>query len=345
MATKIKIIKGIIIFLRKIINALGGKNNMAYNHKTAQQKPYSKLLLDQVDEYDASNPGCKNYDKMLEEERKDDKDLTDGGSLVTEKQLEKEQKTADYEILEKKLNTQKTNLNEFSSSFRNDDVAHPMDYFKEGEKADKKAYNAAESKKRDKRKMDEIAGEQMIGEKTTIVGNEYKSQLLSNYETREDFLKKNKAVKKASTTLLEADAYLFAIYKTASDEGRPLTDIEQKAVESVTETKVNVLAQLEGWHEDFEDESAPIEIEGDAIEEQLANMEEQANLDIDPVETEVSSDPVNLFQWAAQAKAEMENAETGQYGEIIDRLLGEAREKFDMDFRQAEEFLRDEVLS
>lgn len=342
MATKIEIIKGITIFLQKIINALGGNNKMAYNHKTAQQKPYSKLLLDQVDEYDTSNHGCKNYDKMLEEERKDDADHTDKGSLVMEKQLEKEQKTADYEILEKKLNTQKTDLNEYSSSFRNDKGAHPMDYFQEGEKAEKKAYNAAEEKKKDKRKMDEIAGEQMIGEKTTIVGNEYKSQLLSNYDSREDFEKKNKAIKEASTTLLEADAYLFAIYKTANEAGRPLSEKEQLAVDSVTEAKIKVLAQLEGWTEDLEDESTPIEIEGDRLEEQLEfnSMSEDTGL-----EPEMTSEPVNMFQWAEKAKAEINAAETGQYGEIIDRLLGEAKNKFDMNFREAEEFIRDEVLS
>ena len=332
---------------------------MAYNHKTAQ-KPYSKLLLDQADEYDAGNAGDKNYDKMLADERKEDKDHTDSGSLVMEKQLEKEQKTADYEILEKKLNDSSKGNNEFSKSHRSSDGAHPMDYFQEGEKAEKKAYNAAKEKNLKQRKMDDIAGEQMVGEKTTIVGNEYKSQLLSNYESREDFLKKNKAIKKASAALLDADAYLFAIYKTANDEGRPLSDLEQKAVESVTEAKIKVLSQIEGegWHEDFEDEAYPIEMgeipeldEMNELEPELTPLEDTLDLDLDvELEPDVSSDnsdsePVNVFQWTEKAKSEINSAEVGQYGEIIDRLLAEAREKFGMDFREAEELIRDEVLS
>ena len=328
---------------------------MAYNHKTAQ-KPYSKLLLDQADKYDAGNAGDKNYDKMLADERKNDKDHTDSGSLVMEKQLEKEQKTADYEILEKKLNDSSKGNNEFSKSHRSSDSAHPMDYFQEGEKAEKKAYNAAKEKNLKQRKMDEIAGEQMIGEKTTIVGNEYKSQLLSNYDSREDFLKKNKSIKKASKDLLEADAYLFAIYKTANDEGRPLSEMEQKAVDSVTESKIKILAQLEGWHEDLEDESYPVEMgeipelnEMNELEPELSPLEDTLDLDVE-LEPDVSSgnsdsEPVNVFQWTEKAKAEINSAEVGQYGEIIDRLLDEARERFNMDFREAEELIRDEILS
>ena len=335
---------------------------MAYNHKTAQ-KPYSKLLEDNSSEYDLGNKGDKLYDKMLEDERKGNKDHTKDGQLVTEKQLEPEQKTADYEILEKKLNDGSTKLNEFSNKFRNNDGAHPMDYFKEGEKEEKKAYNASKDKNLKKRKMDEIAGEQMIGEKTTIVGNEYKSQLLSNYDSREDFEKKNRAIKKASKELLEADAYLFAIYKTANDAGRDLSEIEQKAVESVTDAKVKVLAQLEGWDDEFSD-SDPLGIDSDEFG--IATLDEdpldESILDEDPldedpmsIEEEVPgldlemdsdlSEPVNIFQWKEQAKSEIEAADVGQYGEIIDRLLSEAREIFDMDFRQAEELIRDEVLS
>jgi len=338
---------------------------MAYNHKTSQ-KPYSKMLNDNADEYDAGNPGDKNYDKMLEEERKGNTDTTKDGKLVLEKQLEKERKTATYEILEKKLNKGKTGLNEFSNSFRNDDGAHPMDYFKEGEKAEVKAYNAARDKNLPKRKMDEIAGEQMIGEKTTIIGNEYKSQLLSNYDSREDFLKKNRAVKKASKELFDADGYLFAIYKTANDEGRPLSNKEQSAVDNVTETKVKIIAGLQdGWHEDFEDEASPIELQepeaeqlnnelrDDLIDEELSgefgNDQFPAIGDLD---TELGGDiandseSVNIFQWTQQAKAEVDALGDDSSGltTVLDRLLTEAREKFGMDFRAAEELLRDEVL-
>ena len=323
---------------------------MAYNHKTAQ-KPYSKLLEDNSSEYDLSNEGDKLYDKMLEEERKDDKDHTKDGQLVTEKQLEKEQKTADYEILEKKLNDGSTKLNEFSNKFRNNDGAHPMDYHKEGEKEEKKAYNAAKDKNLKKRKMDEIAGDQMIGKKTTIVGNDYKSQLLSNYDSREEFEKKNKSIKKASKNLLEADAYLFAIYKTASDAGRELSPAEQKAVESVTESKIKILAGLDGqgWHEDFGDESRPIEMDEIDPLEEMQFAEDSASIEeevpgLDPEAENMNNEPVNIFQWTEKAKAEIDSADIGQYGEIVDRLLTEAREKFGMDFREAEELIRDEIL-
>lgn len=343
---------------------------MTYNHKKIAQKPYSKLLEENSKEYELSNDGSKNYDKMLKDERGSEKTSSDNGSLILEKQLDNNRKNAESKILEKQLNDGTTDLNEFSNSFRNDKGTHPMDYFKEGEKADKKAYNAAKNKKRDKRKMDEIAGEQMIGEKTTIVGNEYKSQLLSNYDSREDFLKKNKAIKKASVDLYDADAYLFAIYKTASDEGRELTEIENKAIEDITNNKVRIIAQsMEGFHEDFLDETYPIEIQGDELEEMSSDMNDM-NLepngmldqdmeldqsgeldDVSELDSSSSlnnndmSSTVNIYQWTEAAKNELNVAGIDQYGEIIDRLVREAKEKFGMDFRQAEELIRDEILS
>ena len=341
---------------------------MPYNFKKIAEKPYTKMLHDNAEEYDLSNDGDKIYDKMLDDERLDNEDTTDSGSLVSEKQLDKTREAASETLLEKKLNDNKTEYNEFSDSFRNDMGAHPMDYSKEGEKAEKKAYNAAQDKKLDKRKMDEIAGEQMIGDKTTIVGNDYKSQLLSNYETREEFEKKNKAVKKASKDLFDADGYLFAIYKTASDEGRGLTAKEQEAVDSITEAKIKIIAQMDGWHEDFEDEAFPPELQ----EDEYLQQQELSELDPDDVydadaESPVAqpdmldadeemggtnldslmqdSEPVNVSQLVEQTKAQINSSSTDQFQAIMDNFMEKAIEQFGMNWRQAEDILREEVLA
>lgn len=352
---------------------------MPYNLKKTAEKPYTKMLHDNVKDYDLDNDGAKNYDKMLDEERSGNKDTTKDGSLVTEKQLDDTRKEAsDYALLEKKLNDGNTKLNEFSSSFRNDKGAHPMDYSKDGEKAEKKAYNAAEDKKRSKRKMDEIAGEQMIGEKTTIVGNEYKSQLLSNYETREDFEKKNRAIKKASKDLFDADGYLFAIYKTASDEGRGLISKEQEAVDNITESKIKIIANLEGWHEDFGDETYPPELAAEPYEQELElnqlSAEDDEGFIGDPEDIEGpegfggyqpdtlegdeeiggadlgafldgGSEPVNISQLVEQTKNQINTAESGDFQAIMDNFMEKAIDQFGMNWRQAEDILREEVLS
>jgi hypothetical protein len=322
-----------------------GEIAMSYNYKKVAQKSQSALpkqIEENAEAYSLENKGDMNLDKMLEQER-EDTDTTDGGTLTIEKQLDKNERRSEDNnvLLESKLNSEKTNLNEFSDSFRNDKGAHPMDYFKEGEKAEKKAYNAAEDKKLGKRKMDEIAGEQMIGEKTTIVNNEYKSQLLSNYDSREDFLNKNKSVKQASKTLFDADGLLFEIYKTASVENRELNDVEIKRIDTITNAKVQLVSQLGGHFEDLEDEAVPVEIEGDRIEDEMEYKKDVEN----EQNEEKEANAQNYYQWITSSKESINEVfKTG--GDIkmaIDGLLKEAMSTFNLNWKEAESVLRDEM--
>ena len=120
-----------------------------------------------------------------------------------------------------------------------------MDYSIEND--NKLAEQISKETKKDKRDTsfwDDGVGEQMLGEKTVIVSNKPSSQLLSNYKTREDFEKANKMIRTAMSTMKDADALLYSIFRKAADERRELKDVEKQIVLDINSGKIRALSQI-----------------------------------------------------------------------------------------------------
>ncbi len=77
---------------------------------------------------------------------------------------------------------------------------------------------------------------------TRISDNKQYSQLVENYDDRKEF---RKSTNEIITSLKEADAMLFHIYRTAATEHRDLTETENKMVNDITYAKMEILAAIE----------------------------------------------------------------------------------------------------
>ena len=191
--------------------------------------PYPKRLVKQVDDYDVRPEEAKNYTKLLEKGRKnpagdknyekllDDSTRVESSNKITDGQLEAESKQRHNDgvplmDMAKKVTTDKDPKSETKKSFWDAYVG------------------------------DDIPEDQ----KTKVVGNTQRSQLLSNYDTREEFEKSNPSVKKseASNRLLVADAVLYHTYRVAATEDRDLTVSENKIVEQVNKEKIDILESI-----------------------------------------------------------------------------------------------------
>jgi|19_taG_2_1085344.scaffolds.fasta_scaffold00514_11 hypothetical protein len=211
---------------------------MAFNlKKHAQIKNYDKMLVDQTKDMGLEaeeNP--TNYNGLLESDRVGD--AVDKTSTY-ENHLDDAREGNDDQVIAEKAMDKASGL-----TSRHEDGEHPMDYHKQGESDQRKAFNMSEyNKGKGQRVVDKDAGEQLMGEgNKKMVGNVQPSQLLSNHETREDFEKKNKMAS-VKEKLVTADSMLYAIYRKAADEDRELTDIEKNNIEKISEEKASVLAQ------------------------------------------------------------------------------------------------------
>ena len=130
---------------------------------------------------------------------------------------------------------------------RSDDMANTplMDYAKKMDNEDV----LLSSGKRDTKFWDEVIGPGSPGhdsksfERTKVVKGHGGSQLVSNYDSREDFEKANKMAKAASGLLRDADAIIFSVYRKAAQEGRSeLTGEEQQVISDINSGKIRILS-------------------------------------------------------------------------------------------------------
>jgi hypothetical protein len=211
-------------------------------HSDSVLKAREKELGDFGDKYDldpADNSG--NYDYLLREVRREPE-----GDVLLEKQLEKV-RTADSDpvILDKALDASKKAINGMDHRVDPKDSPGPlMDYSIKADKDFEKEFKKAQDKEdRNTEFWDKFVGEQMLGEVTKITNNSQPSQLISNYNTREDFNKQNRSINKKAVALKDADAMLFYLYKNAATEGRDLSKEDVQQIMDINSGKIRILAQ------------------------------------------------------------------------------------------------------
>ena len=219
-----------------------GKFNLKKAEKTV--KPYEKLLIDDNNERGLAGDADKPYEKLLEDTRKP-KDSK--GDKNYEKLLEKKREDSPSVNTEKQLDAAKSYI-----PFRDDNPTPVMDMYKKTEDESAKEFKK-ETKAGDRDTMfwDKFLHDQTPADQLTkIVDNDQGSQLLSNFDTRENFRKDNSSVGKEQTgkgtrsameLVKDADAVLFHIYTKASRENRKLTGEEQNTVDAINNEKANIL--------------------------------------------------------------------------------------------------------
>jgi len=191
--------------------------------------PYPKRLVEQVDHYNLRAEKDKNYTKLLEKDRKNPEGDKNYEKLLNDStRVESSNKITDGQL-------------EAEPKQRHDDGVPLMDMAKKVT-TDKNPEEEGKKSFWDAYIGDDIPADQ----KTKIIGNTQKSQLLSNYDTREEFEKNNPCVKKSESAnkLLVADAVLYHTYRVAATEDRDLTDSESKIIEQVNKEKTDILESL-----------------------------------------------------------------------------------------------------
>lgn len=193
-------------------------------------KPYYKRLVEQVDDYDVRAEEAKNYTKLLEPDRKNPTGDKNYEKLLNDETKVKTRVESSEKITDGQLNAE--------SKQRHQDGVPLMDMAKKVTR-DKKP--KAEPKKSF---WDAYVGNDIpADQKTFVVENDQKSQLVSNYKTREEFKKNNPSVKKGDepNKLIIADAILYHTYRLAASEGRELSKTEQKVVDQINKEKIKIL--------------------------------------------------------------------------------------------------------
>lgn len=215
-------------------------------------------------------------DSRLEENRDktDNHATTDPGTM--ELALKKElHKNPEGELQEKRLDSvrketqsviQEKRLNDGSDSWlktRDDSGIPLMDMYKEHEQKFIDALKSAADRDANVKNTDivserEKAGSQLLGPGNKKVKVDTKSQLLSNFDTRDEFSKANPSVKGASAEKLKtADSMLYHIFRTAAVDDRELTDKEQATVATINNDKIKILAQINDMPGEMPGEEAP----------------------------------------------------------------------------------------
>ena len=246
-----------------------------FNQKKAQIKPTEKMLGDSNEKFDlepTENPSVIT-DKQLERKNLD-------GNKIGEKQLKEVRVEADSVITEKQLNAAgDTGINKK----RRDDGIPLMDMGNEYQKDEKKKI-AKEYRKQDKPDEDTAFWDSFLDiDKPKIIGNVQRSQLLSNYDSREEMNKKNPSVnKKALAALKDADAMLYHIYRIAADQSRETTAEEKQMICDINSAKIRVLSQRNNDPNEFTNDASSDEADmiGDEIADNTAEqMPQSTNID------------------------------------------------------------------
>ena len=203
-----------------------------------------KMLIENNEELGLKpNEEDGNYNKLLESDRENPTGDRNYEKLLSDVRVEA---VSDKSILESVLNNAKDTLNKM----RDEDTNVPlMDFAKSNVIEREKEYQKAVDKgERDTSFWDKYVGQQLDSDQITkITNNIQSSQLISNYDTREDFNKENPSIGKkvpvAMDELKTADAMLYFIYRTASEESRELNEKEKQMVTDINSGKVRILAQ------------------------------------------------------------------------------------------------------
>jgi len=229
--------------------------------KQAQIKPTEKMLQEQNDHYDVSLKGdAVITDKQLKEDRKSPQ-----GDKIGEKQLRDVRNASDSIILEKQLNIG-TNS---SIDTRGDKGVVLMDMPLEAARKSQKEFN-----KEDKGNLsaeNKAFWDALVeGGSKKIKNNVQGSQLLSNYDSRDDFNKSNPSFDKKASLLSDADAMLYHVYKQAASYSRELTADEQLIVNSINANKMRILADHKlDIAADEEYKTDIFDMQADDIEDQM----------------------------------------------------------------------------
>jgi len=229
--------------------------------KQAQIKPTEKMLQEQNKFYGVSQTGdAVITDKQLKDDRKDPQ-----GDKIGEKQLKDVRNASDSIITEKQLNVGTGS----SIDTRGDKGVVLMDMPLEAASKAQKDF--------DKENKGNLSAENKAfwdalveGGSKKIKNNVQGSQLLSNYDSREDFNKSNPSFDKKASLLSDADAMLYHVYKQAASMGRELTTDEQLIVNSINANKMRILADHKAdIAADKEHRTDTFDMEGDDLEDEL----------------------------------------------------------------------------
>jgi len=228
--------------------------------KQAQIKSVEKMLQDQNKHYDVSQKGdAVITDKQLKDDRKSPQ-----GDKIGEKQLKDVRNASDDIVLEKQLNTGTGSAIDTRGDKGVVLMDMPIEYAKKNQETFAKENKGDLSAENSKFWDAYVAG----GSKK-IKNNVQSSQLISNYDSREEFNKNHPSFdKKAMSMLFDADGMLYHIYKQASLQNRELTEDEQLIVNSINANKMQIIA-------DHADISADEEFRGDTFDLIADEMEEQ----------------------------------------------------------------------
>ena len=226
--------------------------------KQAQIKPTEKMLQDQNKFYGVSQDGdAVITDKQLKDDRKDPQ-----GDKIGEKQLKDVRNASDSIILEKQLNVGTGS----SIDTRGDKGVVLMDMPLEADRKNQKDFD--KDNKGNLSAENKAFWDALVEGGKKIKNNVQGSQLISNYNSREEFNKSNPSFDKKASLLSDADAMLYHVYKQAASQSRDLTTDEQLIVNSINANKMRILADHKAdiaADEDYRADQA--DIKGDELEE------------------------------------------------------------------------------
>jgi len=211
-------------------------NLRKHAEKTKSRKPYEKMMIENNEEFGLEPADNRPYEKQLEDNRKPNK-----GDKNYEKMMDEVRTASPNTIIEKQMDKAK------GKAGRNDDGIPLMDM---GEKTSKAAEEEF-AKKQNSEKKDKVFQETHKKDPvpkggnpdTTIINNTQKSQVLSNYDSREEFEKNNKSAS-VESRIKDADALIYHTYRKAYSNARDITQQERRFIDTINKEKKSLLAEI-----------------------------------------------------------------------------------------------------
>jgi len=207
--------------------------------------PYPKRLEDNNVERGLEPAENKIQDKLLDDGRTNKDD-----NRIYEKQLEKTHTGFPQKNTEGQLNSQADYRGINGMPLRGPDGKPLMDMYKPTGDINKEQFDKADNAgKREKMFWDGYVNTQIPKDQVTkIVANDQPSQLLSNFNTREEFLAENPStsstVEEIMNSIKDADAMLYHIYRTSKTESRELNGQEKNIENKINSEKTKLLEKF-----------------------------------------------------------------------------------------------------
>jgi hypothetical protein len=107
-------------------------------------------------------------------------------------------------------------------------------------------------------------GSQLLGDGSNKVKVTQRSQLLSNFDSREEFQKENPFIRNSLKT---ADAMIYHIYRKAFVDGREISENDKKIIGKINDEKRIILSQVQDWGEEYAGEQ--LELQGEKLEDKV----------------------------------------------------------------------------